>query len=204
MPSLGSLTAFAALAGLVNVASAATEVKLNSGVCSSLPRAFYIPDKGFSMVGDVSLYAVGTGTALDNLGPLWGSIRESQRGLPAWETMALYNETGYARYLIGCQDDTGLASFLSETKTIRINTDRDSTLVIGNYGLMPEPYSYFIDGAKQPGVYIGAAGEVRWAFSNATSNGIAFWKPRLLVATELNPSGGVVREGEVQGFIVAK
>jgi hypothetical protein len=119
--------------------------------------------------------------------------------------LALYNETGYARYLIGCQDETGLGTFYSGQKSIRINTDKDATIVVDNYGLIPEPYSYYVDGAKQQGVYIGAAGEVHWAWSKKTSNNnLVYWQPRLLVATESNPDGGKLREGEVQGFVVAK
>jgi hypothetical protein len=88
MPSIGSITKLAAIAGLFNVASAATEVKLNSGVCRTLPGAIPIIDKGNFMVGEVSLYAVGTGTHLDNLAPYWGSLRETPRGAPAWDTVS--------------------------------------------------------------------------------------------------------------------
>ncbi|KAK4442294.1 hypothetical protein QBC34DRAFT_363971 [Podospora aff. communis PSN243] len=205
MPSITSIATFSALAGLFNVATAATQVKLNTGVCRTLPGAVPNVDKGSSWVGEVNLHAVGTGTHLDNLGPYWGSITETQRGLPAWETLALHNATGFARYNIGCQDETGLGTFYSGGQTIRINTDKDSTIVLNNYGLIPEPYSYYIDGAKQPGVYIGVAGEVNWAWSEASgTNGVTYWKPRLLVATESNPSGAQLRQGEVKGFIVAK
>jgi len=119
--------------------------------------------------------------------------------------MGLHNATGIARYLIGCQDETGLGTFYNGAQSIRINTDKESTLVLNNYGLIPEPYSYYVDGTKQPGVYIGAAGEVRWAWTEAAgTNGVVYWKPRLLIATDSNPSGKELRQGEVEGFLVAK
>jgi len=87
MPSITSIASFAALAVFFSTAIAATEVKLNTGVCRTLPGAIQNVDKGNSFVGEVSIYAVGTGAHLDNLPAYWGSITETQRGIPPWETV---------------------------------------------------------------------------------------------------------------------
>ena len=116
----------------------------------------------------------------------------------------MYNDTGYAAARIQCADEEGIAFAGSKIQPIRINTDRSGTLVIDSYGLIPEPYALYVDGQRQPGVYLGAAGETRWAWSNATTNSILVWKPRLMVATNSNPAAATLYPGEVQGYLVGK
>jgi hypothetical protein len=68
-----------------------------------------------------------------------------------------------------------------------------------------EPYAYYVDGVKQAGVYLGAAGEVRWAWSKGKDSfDNLLWVPRLMVSTERDLKAGELREGEVGGFLVAK
>jgi len=223
MPSLNFVAALACLAGLFSVATAATSVKLVGGVCGSFPGAFPDFNTGWSRVGDTPLRPFGTGTYIDNLDSRWGSIKETARGTLPWETVscpclpgqiyttkclptlplqvALHNDSSYASYPVECVDDQG---FRSGGKPIRINTLRDSTLVTSSFGLITEPYNYYIDGVQQPGIYIGAAGEVRWAWKNRTVNNIMYWQPRLMVVTTIDPQADVLREGEVQGFLVSQ
>lgn len=120
--------------------------------------------------------------------------------------LGIYNNTGYAAYRIGCYDHTGIGSFLGSTRPYRINTERGNTLEAGSgAGLMLEPYAYYVDGERQPGVYLGAAGQVRWAWSKGnTPNDNLLWMPRLMVVTDSDPKADELREGEVAGFVVAK
>jgi hypothetical protein len=67
---------------------------------------------------------------------------------------------------------------------------------------MPEPYAYFIDGVRQEGVYVGAAGEIRWAWKQVEENGAVMWQPRLRVATVQNPGNADLKEGEIEGFLM--
>lgn len=80
-------TALLATAGLINVASAVTEARLLPGVCGSLPHSIYIVDTGTTMVGELYIYAVGTGTYIDGLEPRWGVTVTQPRGAPAFETV---------------------------------------------------------------------------------------------------------------------
>ena len=86
-----SLTTFTstllATAGLINVASAVTEARLLPGVCRSLPGAINMIDNGNAMVGELNIYAVGTGTYIDGLEPRWGTIQTQPRGAPAFQTV---------------------------------------------------------------------------------------------------------------------
>lgn len=63
--------------------------------------------------------------------------------------MALMNETGYAYTPISCRDEDGLFIRGEKLRYIRINTDRDSTLVYEGYGLIPEPYAHYINGVRR-------------------------------------------------------
>jgi hypothetical protein len=89
-------------------------------------------------------------------------------------------------------------------KPVRIDTDQGGTLVFDGYGLMPEPYAYYVDGVRQDGVYIGVAGEIRWAWKQVSENGVVMWQPRLRVATVEYPNNGELKEGEVPGFLTVK
>lgn len=71
------------------------------------------------------------------------------------------------------------------------------------YGIMPEPYAHFVDGQRQPGVFLGVAGVTRWAWSNVTANGVLLWRPRLLLGTVTNPELKDLKPGEIEGFLTA-
>lgn len=122
--------------------------------------------------------------------------------------MALMNETGYAYTPISCRDEDGLFIRGEKLQYIRINTDHDSTLVYDGYGLIPEPYAHYIDGVRQPGVYLGLAGETRWAWDNkrrgsTTPAALGLWTPRLRLATDGNAKAAELRAGEVAGYLWA-
>jgi hypothetical protein len=89
-------------------------------------------------------------------------------------------------------------------RPIRINAECDGTLVYDSYSLIPEPYAHYADGMRQRGVFLGAAGETRWAWSNVTTKeGRLLWKPRLMVAIDRSAQTNELRPGEVQGYLVA-
>ncbi|KAK1756412.1 hypothetical protein QBC47DRAFT_444925 [Echria macrotheca] len=178
------------------------QVQLLSGVCYDFAGAFQ-SDTGNAMVGDVILRPAGTGTFLDGLETGFGGIAESARMSLPWSTLAYFNETGRARYRITCRDEDGLAAAGSTNKPLKVNTDKDNTLVIDSYGLMLEPYGHYVDGQRVSGVFLGAAGVTRWAWGNVTYNGIPFWRPRLLVASRNNLKGDQLRAGEVGGYLMA-
>ena len=78
--------------------------------------------------------------------------------------MAFQNDTGYSGWRISCTDKDGIGiNKDAKFRPIRVNTERDSTLVYDSFGLILEPYAHYIDGVRQPGVFLGAAGETRWA-----------------------------------------
>jgi hypothetical protein len=88
MPSTRStaITGLACLGSLFGLASAATEVKLLSGVCGNYPGA--LPsDTGNSYVGDLNFVPV-TGTFIDTLGTRFGSVTETQRYRNPWESVS--------------------------------------------------------------------------------------------------------------------
>jgi len=74
----------------------------------------------------------------------------------------------------------------------------DALLTWKAYGLMPEPYTVTVDGVKLDGVFLGAAGKVRWAFKQETHNNIVVWRPRFLL------NGDALQEGEFAGYLAAK
>lgn len=118
------------------------------------------------------------------------------------------NVTGYAYTPISCRDEDGLFIRGEKLRYIRINTDRDSTLVYDSYGLIPEPHAHYIDGVRQPGVYLGLAGETRWAWdgsrrASTTPAALGLWTPRLRLATDGNPRAVELRAGEVAGYLWA-
>ncbi|KAK4101380.1 hypothetical protein N658DRAFT_425860 [Parathielavia hyrcaniae] len=207
MPSLHctAVSTLACLGILVQLVSAATEVKLLSGVCEDYPGAFQ-SNTGNAYAPEANLVPL-TGTYIDSLDSRFrfGSILEHQRFRLPWYSLALYNETGHLGYRVGCRDEDGLAVLGTESHSLRINTNQGGTLVFnGSYGLTPEPYAYYVDGARQPGVYLGAAGEVRWAWSQVAAEGIVYWRPRLMVATVERPAAADLAAGEVQGFLAVK
>jgi hypothetical protein len=235
MLTLQSVTVagLAVVAGLGQVASAASEAKLLTGVCQPYPG---VMRSGTGNAFTASIYPrpVGTGTEIDSWGSntKWSSILETQRGVNPWYTVrsssplsfffltssiksrhandpnkaAVHNREGAAPN-IGCTDEDGLIYYpysSTPAPALRINTQRGGTLVNGSYGFIPEPYAYYVDGVRQPGVYIGAAGEVRWAWSKFNdTQGREFWKPRLMVSLDGNPGGANLQTGEVQGFLVS-
>ena len=101
-------------------------------------------------------------------------------------------------------DEQGLVERNSQ-KPLRITFwTSDAILTQDAYGLIPEPYSVTIDGVKQDGVFLGAAGKVKWAFRQENDKGIVIWRPRLLLNKEGLPNGDVLRDGEVAGYLTAK
>ncbi|KAK5662710.1 hypothetical protein OQA88_8626 [Cercophora sp. LCS_1] len=206
MPSIGSTIIATSLAclSLSHLAAAASEFRLLSGVCQHLPGSF--PDNNNeAFVGDVNLRPAGTGLFIDDLtGNGFGGIPESARFSLPWYSLALHNATDVARYRIQCSDRGGLAIPGNPSRPLRVNTFHQGTLVFDSYGLIPEPYALYVDGQRQPGVYLGAAGVTRWAWSQVTNNGLLYWKPRLLVSPDDRPGQGALREGEVEGYLVAK
>ncbi|KAH6623929.1 hypothetical protein F5144DRAFT_584773 [Chaetomium tenue] len=206
MVSATLTSALLATASLINVASAAAEARLLRGVCAPLPGSFPMTNTNTAMVGEVFMHAVGTGTYIDDLLPRWASIDMQSRGQLPYEVMGLYNNTGFAYLPISCYDDVGLSSRVGEATPYRVNTERGSMIEGGSKtGLMLEPYAYYVDGEKQSGVYLGAAGVVRWAWSQGhTANGNLLWTPRLMVVTDSDPQAGELKDGEVAGFLVAK
>jgi hypothetical protein len=122
--------------------------------------------------------------------------------------MTLMNDTMYAYTPISCRDEDGLIVRTVANRYIRINTARDSTLVYDSYGLIPEPYAHYIDGVRQPGVYLGLAGETRWAWDNSrrastTPAALGLWTPRLRIAIDGNPQAAELKAGEVAGYLWA-
>ncbi len=110
---------------------------------------------------------------------------------------------------VGCRDEVGVGYFGPQTLPIKINTAEEGTLVMNGsaFGLTPEPYAYYVDGVRQPGVYLGAAGVVRWAWglvdrTAADGRSTSYWIPRLLVPTDWNREPKL-KENEVEGFLVS-
>ena len=122
--------------------------------------------------------------------------------------MAWMNQTGFASWRLVCTDEDGIGiNKDGKYRPIRVETAGRSELVYDSYGLMLEPYAHYIDGVRQPGVFLGVAGETRWAWNGnhvAENNpALGLWVPRLRIATEFNPTGAELKAGEVAGYLVA-
>ena len=116
-----------------------------------------------------------------------------------------FNETGRAATPVQCVDEEGLIE-RSSGNPLRIAVwTGDAVLTQKAYGFIPEPYSVTIDGVKQDGTFLGAAGQVQWAFKQETpKDGPVVWRPRLLLSREGSPNGNVLRDGEVAGYVTAR
>ncbi|KAK1834967.1 hypothetical protein QBC39DRAFT_342325 [Podospora conica] len=209
MPSLRA-TIIAGLACLAGSAAAAApgeiEVRLLRGLCSNFRGAFPT-NTGNGYVGELELKPSDTGI-IDDLPSRLTSMLTTSRGVNPWYTMAFQNDTAYAASYISCDDFDGLHIRGNPTRPIRINTDYGATLVTEGPGLMLEPYAHYIDGVRQPGVYLGLAGETRWAFDGTrrgptTPAALGLWTPRLRIATDGNPQAVELKAGEVAGYLWA-
>jgi len=104
---------------------------------------------------------------------------------------------------IQCVDEKGLTErFSGEHLRISIWT-QEALLTQKAYGLIPEPYKVTVDGVKLDGLFLGAAGNVRWAFKAETNNAFVIWRPRLLLKKDNQPDGDQLRDGEIAGYLKA-
>jgi len=214
MSPIHSLSLLAAFTALPLSLAATTQAVLLPGVCGPYPGVMQTnTGNGFS--GDLGLRPAGTGLHIDTQIPKFGSIDTYARFRNPWQTLTLYNTTGegqftVAGYTIGCRDEDGLSLTYGERIPIKINTSEGGTLVMNGsaYGLTPEPYAYYIDGVRQPGVYIGVAGSVRWAWGLVNRTDVSsgrstsYWIPRLLVPTDRTREPKLAAN-EVEGFLIS-
>lgn len=211
--------------GMMDAAAAQSnvEAKILGGVCFPFAGSYQNSETGNSMHPSLQLRPAGTGTYLDSVETGFTSIRTTMRGTLPWYTvssaqpaqarfktltdiqLALYNDTGTAGapHRISCQDERGITVIDSAYHDIRINTDQSNSLVFDGYGIALEPYAHYVDGQRQSGVFLGAAGVTRWAWANVTQNGRLLWKPRLLLATVEHPEYQTLQAGEIAGYLMA-
>ncbi|KAI8315793.1 hypothetical protein K4K59_000729 [Colletotrichum sp. SAR11_240] len=201
------VTATAALclaAAPLTAAAPNVTAELIPGDCSVYPEY----DASTGQAGPWSMQATDTGEYITGHG-LTAIYSRGSAGI-RWGFMAVLDKAGVAQNPLRCVNGEGIQGYVPTgvsgytwQNLVAADIPYDALLMYEVNGTEIQPYSHYINGTKQSGIFLGSEGYTTWGFKKDTDTEQGtYWEARLLGADSEDPSTGKpLFDGEITGFL---
>lgn len=126
------------------------------------------------------------------------------------DQMAVLDKAGVAQNPLRCVNGQGIQGYVPTgvsgntwQNLVAADIPYDALLMYEVNGTEIQPYSHYINGTKQSGIFLGSEGYTTWGFKKDTDTEQGtYWEARLLGADSEDPSTGKpLFDGEITGFL---